>query len=355
MNPKILVIEDELEIREIIVDLLSEEGYNVHEACDGQAGLDAIEKVQPDLIVSDVGMPRVTGFELLEQVRSNPKTSTTSFILLTALTDRTDVRHGMSHGADDYITKPFSSDELLDSVQAILQKVSAYQAQHAEEAGEIGSVFDKLIPSSIREPLSTVVGIAQLLKSDWASMDAAAIEECLSGIEEAATDMGRVAENLSLYAGLRLHPNSLHISSDDPSAYASDNDILQAMVECAERWKRTDQLDIELEPFALKVSREAMVKTSDELLTHLFYYTDADSSLSIKGKNQDDGYLLTITGGNSQLPDPTKAEEFEPQLGLALACDILERVGGKLVWTRNSGGENQVIILLPHHRLAKAA
>ncbi|MBZ0299547.1 MAG: response regulator, partial [Anaerolineae bacterium] len=105
---KILVVEDEAPLRESIVDTLSFEGYEVVQAEDGRKGLTCAQVEQPDLVVCDIAMPELNGYELLLKLREDPETATLPFIFLTARADRPFMRHGMELGADDYLTKPFT-------------------------------------------------------------------------------------------------------------------------------------------------------------------------------------------------------------------------------------------------------
>jgi serine/threonine-protein kinase PpkA len=118
----ILVVEDEDAIRSNIVRLLSLEGFETVAAADGQAGLAHARDRAPDLIISDVNMPGMDGFALLAAVRADGVLETTPFVLLTALDDRGSMRRGMTTGADDYLSKPFTRTELLEAVEAQIRK-----------------------------------------------------------------------------------------------------------------------------------------------------------------------------------------------------------------------------------------
>jgi len=123
-GPRIVVIEDEPEMRRNLVRLLRLEGYDTVEAADGDAGLRAIRERKPALVICDVMMPRVDGHAVLAAVRADAQLQSIPFIFLTARADRADQRGGMNLGADDYITKPFANDDVLAAVSARLQRAS---------------------------------------------------------------------------------------------------------------------------------------------------------------------------------------------------------------------------------------
>jgi DNA-binding response OmpR family regulator len=117
---KILVIEDEAPIRDKIVTVLKYEDYDVIDATNGREGVTSAQENRPDLIICDVLMPDLNGYGALAALRDNPNTSDIPVIFLTAAASRADMRKGMEMGADDYITKPYTVEELLAAVRTRL-------------------------------------------------------------------------------------------------------------------------------------------------------------------------------------------------------------------------------------------
>ncbi|MGE3311721.1 MAG: response regulator [Limisphaerales bacterium] len=122
--PRVVVIEDEPEMRRNIVRLLKLEGYDPAEAPTGEAGIDLVRERRPDLVICDVMMPGIDGHEVLRTLRADPQLRSVPLIFLTARADKTDRRGGMNLGADDYITKPFSNDDLLAAIAARLERAT---------------------------------------------------------------------------------------------------------------------------------------------------------------------------------------------------------------------------------------
>jgi eukaryotic-like serine/threonine-protein kinase len=122
---RVLIIEDEDAIRLNVVEILTYEGFAIIEAENGLAGVQLALQHLPDLIICDVMMPELDGYNVLRKLQADPSTAMIPFIFLTALADRQYVRYGMALGADDYLTKPFTSDELLDTIQTRLAKHAA--------------------------------------------------------------------------------------------------------------------------------------------------------------------------------------------------------------------------------------
>ncbi|WP_282121969.1 response regulator [Algibacter mikhailovii] len=123
----ILLIEDDTVLRENTAELLELSGYKVITASNGKIGVSLAKKQHPDIIVCDIMMPELDGYAALKTLSESKLTKFIPFIFLSAKTERTDVRKGMNLGADDYITKPFTEDELISAIESRLAKVSILQ------------------------------------------------------------------------------------------------------------------------------------------------------------------------------------------------------------------------------------
>lgn len=124
---KILLIEDEEKILELVAEYLVSEGFNVVTANDGEAGVASFYSEQPDLVLLDVMLPKVSGLEVCRQIRQK---HSTPIIMLTARSEEIDKLLGLEFGADDYITKPFSLRELVARVKAVLRRGQIEQANN---------------------------------------------------------------------------------------------------------------------------------------------------------------------------------------------------------------------------------
>ncbi len=117
-----LIVDDNDDLRALLSFKLLHSGFEVHSEADGATGLAAIAILHPDIVLLDWMMPRMSGLEVCEQLRSVPEIAGTSVILLTAKAQELDIEHGFAAGADDYIIKPFSPRELMTRVQAVLAR-----------------------------------------------------------------------------------------------------------------------------------------------------------------------------------------------------------------------------------------
>lgn len=144
---KLLVVEDDDAIREGIIDLLTLEGFDVTESRNGEEALHILSDWEPDMVISDVMMPKMDGHKLLQNYRMMSNSREVPFLFLTALTDKTEQRKGMNLGADDYLTKPFTRQELLDAIHIQYQKYNdrknSFQKEVIEQYEEHNRLNEK--------------------------------------------------------------------------------------------------------------------------------------------------------------------------------------------------------------------
>ncbi len=152
--PTVLVVDDDQELREMLVRYLRAEGFAVIEAADGDTALIRAEEADPDLVVLDVALPKVDGFEVLRRLRAR---SGVYVIMLTAKAEEVDRVVGLTLGADDYVTKPFSPRELVARIRAVLRR----EREASDSEGD-RLVFEGLVIDPGRREVLTDDGPAEV-------------------------------------------------------------------------------------------------------------------------------------------------------------------------------------------------
>lgn len=173
----ILVIEDETTIREEICDWLRLEDYEPLSAKDGVEGIELAYKHRPDLIVCDIAMPRLNGHNVLLELQSHPGTASIPFIFVTARADIDDIRQGMTLGADDYVTKPFTRLQLLESIEARFKRKAKLEAERIQQVEHLASALAdeqekqqlklrlvSMFAHDFRNPLAVILSSSTLLR-----------------------------------------------------------------------------------------------------------------------------------------------------------------------------------------------
>jgi len=143
MSKKVLIIEDNNDIRDNVVEVLELAGYEVFEANNGKTGVDLALKNLPDIILCDIMMPELDGYGVLYMLNKNPQTATIPFIFLTAKAERVDMRKGMEMGADDYLTKPFDDMDLLSAIESRLKKKEVQQNFYSKSLDRLNTLIAK--------------------------------------------------------------------------------------------------------------------------------------------------------------------------------------------------------------------
>ncbi|MET0310439.1 MAG: response regulator [Burkholderiaceae bacterium] len=200
--PLIVVMEDDAGTRMLVASVLKKDGYEVLAAEDGEQGLKLVEEHKPALVISDVQMPGLNGFQMLAAVRQNPAVAATPVILLTSLQERAHMRIGMNTGADDYITKPFRPGELREAVAAQLNK---RQMQATLQNMAVDAKVQAVVKQALDEQKNSLAKLyeqrlAKELSDRWPTGDGAAGDEKFEQASVLFVDMlnyAALAEKLS--------------------------------------------------------------------------------------------------------------------------------------------------------------
>ncbi|MBD2504379.1 response regulator [Anabaena azotica] len=178
---KILVIEDQEDIRSIIKEILTAENFLVMDAENGQAGIKFLQTEIPDLIICDIAMPKVSGYEVVTWARENPTTEAIPFIFLTAKGSQNDIRQAIELGADDYLIKPFTRADLLGAIKARLEKEEIINRQTQKKLKKLDNELYSLMSDDLINPLNYIMSISKKLIDDYELMER---EEILTKIKE---------------------------------------------------------------------------------------------------------------------------------------------------------------------------
>ncbi len=207
MPTTILLVEDNKDLRENATLVLQLEGYDVQAANDGREALELLETgFMPQLIVSDIMMPRMDGYEFFEAVRQKRHLRSIPFIFLTARGSRQDVSTGRMLGADDYLIKPFDPEELLIAIQTRLRRTAEIRADADEDLQKARRQLAELLSHELHTPLTFVTGgfalLAEELKHQPGNSASDNVQTSLELIQNGTQRLNRLAEQMVLYSQL---------------------------------------------------------------------------------------------------------------------------------------------------------
>jgi CheY-like chemotaxis protein len=170
---KILLIEDNEDVRGNTASLLELANYKVTTAQNGKIGVELAKKIKPDVIICDIMMPELDGYGVLQSLSKNNKTASIPFIFLTARTEKSDMRKGMNLGADDYLTKPFSELELLEAIESRLKKHNFLIREFSKNIEGITAFLEEASEYLDLETISKGYGLEKYKKKDLIFMEGA--------------------------------------------------------------------------------------------------------------------------------------------------------------------------------------
>lgn len=295
---KILVIEDEENIRENIQELLEAKGYIVKTAANGKQGiLEAID-VRPNLILCDIMMPKMDGFKVLDYIRKTAVIHNTPFIFLTAKIDKPDVREGMNLGADDYITKPFTANELLSSIEARLQKQEKLVGEYAKVKHELDTTVFATYYHEFNTPLHGIIGGLNLLINARDSFNDIQIQELLLSILKSGLRLNHSLANLMLFEEIRraeVHTELLSMFSTGNTTGKWPGKVLNELLTMArEIYNRADDLDFDMEAADLTINPEYFLRMVLELTDNALKFSKRGQPVVIRGYKKDDTYVVQV-------------------------------------------------------------
>ncbi len=265
---KILVIEDDPGIRRNLVEMLELEGFTARAAIDGVSGVEAACAWLPDLIISDIMMPNLDGYGVLTELRRRPETATTPFIFLSARADKADRRTGMGLGADDYLTKPFTSDEVLSAVNARLMRTVSLTKQYEQKMTELRDNLALSMPHELRTPLTGIYTMSNVLLESFDLLGSADIRDGLQSIYSSAQRLERLVLNYLTYAELELALNdpARRQAAREQLTFSAHVVMNYAARSVAERSERTADLKVNLPEVNLAIATEHLRKLIEEIV-----------------------------------------------------------------------------------------
>lgn len=351
---RILVIEDDALSRDYIVSCLQNR-YEVVSAPNGEKGLLLASLMPPDLVVCDISMPGMDGFEVLRRMQEQSTTPDVPFIFLTAMDDRSSVREGMKLGADDYLTKPVSITDLLTAVHTQLNKKLRREERMRSVVEQLRNNITMSLPHELRTAILIIEGYAHLAMEDQ-QKDAEIQQDMLRSIRDNAERLHVLAEKFLWY--VRTHVGAHEYP---PGAVTKNVDeiIRAAAVIQAEKQDRLADLQFEVQPGQVCMHEEYLKQVTRELVENAFKFSEPGSAVMIQGAEQNDVYQLVITdhgrgmtgaqiaaiGGFMQF-DRGRYEQQGTGLGLVIAKRLVETVGGTFK-IESAGKQTNVSLSLP--------
>jgi CheY-like chemotaxis protein len=350
MKKLILIIEDDDEIRENIENILARNSYDVITASNGLIGLELAITNNPDLIICDVMMPGLDGFEVLQSLQNDIKTSNIPFLFLTARSSKEDIRQGMNLGADDYLTKPFEYSELINAVNSRLKKNESKDIAFREKVEELANTVHRYIPHEIRTPILTIIGNSELIQKNFDKLNKIKIIEMTQDIEDEANRLLSLFERFILLSELQM---ILANQEDLNEIKSNKTDLSELIIKSigerkVKKYSRFQDLKIYTNNYKLAISEPHFERAIREVMDNAFKFSNTGTMVELFTTKMNNQVTFTIKdygigiskeeikklGTFSQLKRNT-IEQKGVGLGLAIVRLIVQIYDGELIIKSN--------------------
>lgn len=347
----ILVIEDDPFIRESICDVLELEGYGMLAAPNGMLGIKLALDHSPDLIVCDISMPELDGYAVLGKLQQEQKTSAIPFIFLTARTTQADLRRGMNLGADDYLAKPCTANELINAIASRFEKQSILKNKAEKQMKSLRDNISQSLPHELYTPLNGILGFSEILFQDYETIEPSEMREIGEAIHTSALRLHHLMQNFLLYTKLELiahHPEQAE--SLKTHRIHEPNWVIQNTAQVtAAQVNRSEDLQFQLcapadgQPkILLNLAESYLHKVVRELIDNALKFSEPATPIQVSSELQLNCLLFSVTNQGRGMTTEQMSnlgaymqfdrKHYEQQgagMGLIIVKRITELFGGK--------------------------
>jgi two-component system, sensor histidine kinase and response regulator len=283
---KILVIEDNDMLRQQIHIFLSEQNFDVISTTDGETGIQMAHEHVPHLILCDVRLPTVNGFEVLNVLQTSTNTRFIPVIFMSAMKDRQHIRQGMAHGGADYLTKPFTMLELATSIEACFQKYNRVEEKYDATLKHLRDNISYALPHELRTPLLGIIGYAEMLYEDATNLPPEQVQSYADGIMKSSQRLRTVIENYLAFAQLEILAHDTHsrqqLQQAACDAHQSIRTLAQKMARA--RPERKQDFVVTLTRATVRISCAHLEKIVGELLDNALKFSKPGTNVVLESE-----------------------------------------------------------------------
>jgi DNA-binding response OmpR family regulator len=326
--PTILIIDDEKELCSLLETLFSSQSFRVLTANDGDQGVRIARAQRPDIILSDIRMPGISGHEAVVEFRKIPSLAATPIILFTGNADLKDMRKGMDAGADDYLPKPTELDDILRTINKHLDRSAARRDETRQELIAQRANTGAILPVDLVDPLHEIIGCASVLQSDAKFMTESEVNEFSRNIIHGAETLNQRFENFILYS--RIQSGDLIVTT--PRMVDLSKLVTTTAQQVAGRHHRTQTLRLDIEASTTAASAELLSKALAEIIDNACRYSLSSEPIDIALHATETAFEIIVQDygmgiGRDQL-ERLEWETTSHGCGMLLSRKLAEAMGG---------------------------
>ncbi len=347
VGAKILIVDDTPQNIDVAKELLELEGFQVFVATSGEKALARVELVEPELILLDIQMPGMDGFETCEKLKENPATQNIPVIFLTALADSNSLVKGFQHGAVDYVTKPFRSEEVLARVNLHIKLKRLENDLRKSNASK--NKFFSILAHDLRNPFVSILGMTEILEEDYYELVDEEKISFIKDVREAAQSTFKLLENLLLWS--RSQIGTLKVLKDTFNLKDTLHEMMPTVNLSASQKKIEiiDEIDSEITVYGDQSLAQTVYRN---LLSNAVKFTHEEGKIFINAKVENEKCVISVKDNGMGIKDELKDHLFDIAatkttlgtkkekgngLGLVLCKELSAKNGGE-IWFESELG-----------------
>lgn len=357
---RILAIDDDPHVLSLVVRILKAEGHEPRTASGGSDGVRLASEWHPDLILCDIVMPEPNGLEVLATLRRNRETASIPVVFLTGVPDPKRLHAGRALGADDYLLKPFTSQELLHAIEARLARVAFVRRETQRRLDDLRRDLATSLPHDLLAPTTSLLGLSAFLRDEGASVPPELVSEVAQGIFDGSQRLQRAIEKFVAHAELERLVQAMRTK---PTFVADRRSQAGAVVAAAAReaagWlQREEELELSIEDVTVRIDAGHLRRLVFELVENAAKYSPKGKAVTVVCQKISASVCrLTISDHGPGLPEnlalsggqtwDTAQAATHTGLGLAIVRRIVSLYGAELsIRSSSSEGTTMVVQLL---------
>jgi two-component system sensor histidine kinase/response regulator len=303
-RPKILIVDDEPELLEIASAYLEMEGYTPLTALNGAEALELIKSTRPDLIISDITMPGMSGFDLFEKIRSNHALQDIPFVFLSGHTDLQHIMTGKELGSDDYLLKPFEPQMLISTIKGKLKRRQQVNDSISLQVDNLKNQLLRIISHEMRTPLTSILSVTEILSGGKETLSPEDFKGFLEMLKKGTVRLNKMVEDFLLV--VRIESGELTKEIDDRESRIAPMAVLGRLCSTLEEIKLKKDLTFELNvanesPYLL-IQPLHFENIVSRLLDNACKFLPVGGRLTLNSRTEKGRYILSIADNGNGIP-----------------------------------------------------
>lgn len=366
-NTMILIVDDTPKNLQLLGNLLSKEGYKIAALTEGSKVLESVQKLRPDLILLDVMMPDKNGFEVCMELKRSSELADIPVIFITGKAEEEDIVEGLNIGGADYVTKPFSAQELLARVatHVELKKARDKILEQNKQLQALNKTREKLysiIGHDLRSGLAGIIGISDLLFSKVTEdeiLDSAELTELLALIYQSGQGLNRLLDNLLNWT--RIQTGNLHLNPE----VLSLESIISGMEELFKPLANKKEIDLKFDSskgYVIEADKHMVETIIRNLVSNALKFTTSGGTVTLSICEDADRISITVADTGIGMSEEIQKDLFKPDerptqfgtqneqgtgLGLILCKELVEMHRGSIEVESKVQAGSRFVVSLP--------